>query len=360
MFIVVAAGVVGISTFLRRQPPLKISVAADSLIVDWVREAAARFNASGALVDGTRRAEIEVSVANDVSVWRGEAGWTAQQHPNAWIAAASSSVSYARSANLPLEMVMPSTARTLLVWGGYASRVQVITQDGALPFDWETVAAAAKIASWEALGGQRNWQFLKLAFALPDSSMNGLAVLFTGAASFRDMANLDGGATRGQDFYNWLVPVIDSVPSFQTLGADVAKAMARGPSTVELALLPESQWLLNLPAMTSHETVILSYPAYQFVFDFPVALWDDASTDSTTRAAVSAFGAWLAKPDEQARLPEKGLRPAAGGLTEETAGLFTRAAAYGVLLDPAFTIIQPPNRTEAQGLIQWFLSNQRR
>jgi hypothetical protein len=286
LFILFVAGVIGISQFLRTQPPLSITVAVDPLAVDWVREAANRFNASNPLVNGTQRVQVEVSVVGDMDVWEGESNWTTQNHPNGWIPSSSVSLSYAQNANVPMQLVADSTARTLLVWGGYASRVNIITENGTSPFDWDTVQRAAEAESWEKLGGDRNWGFVKLAFPIPDSTMTGLAALFSGAANFNNTADLSGGATRGTEFYDWLTPIIASVPNFQTLGADVAKTVARGPSTVEIALLPESQWLLNLSAMTSNEPIILSYPAYDFVFDFPVARWDDLQTTDTERAAV--------------------------------------------------------------------------
>ena len=359
LFIVFVAGVIGVSQFLRTQPALNITFAVDSLAVDWVREAANRFNASSPLVNGTQRIQVEVSVIGDMDVWEGEANWTTQNHPDGWIPSSSVSLSYAQSANVPMQAVADSTARTLLVWGGYASRVAIITQDGTVPFDWETVQVAAEAASWRQLGGDPSWGFVKLAFPIPDSTMTGLAALLSGAANFNDTDDLSGGSTRGTDFYNWLTPIIASVPNFQTLGADVAKTVARGPSTVEIAILPESQWLLNLSAMIGNESVVLSYPAYDFVFDFPVARWDDLQTTETERAAVKAFADWLLTGKEQSFLVEKGLRPALGEVPT-TASLFSGATQYGIQLTPTFQSIQAPSRTDAQGLMQWFATNQRR
>lgn len=360
LFILVAAGVVGVSLFLRNQPPLIITVAVDSLALDWVREAVGRFNASQPLVNGTRRVQVEITVANEMDVWRGESQWTAQSHPDAWIPTSSVSVEYARNANVPVEIVTESLARTPLVWGGYASRVDVLTANGAQPLDWEAVARAAELESWAALGGQASWQFFKLGFALPDRTMTGLGVLFSGAAAFSDSVNLAGGGVRSTGFYTWMLPIVASVPNFQTLGGDPAKAMTRGPSTVEVALLPEAQWLANLNGMVSNEPVIFSYPAYQFLFDFPLAGWDDVQTTDDQRAAVGALGEWLASAEEQGRLARFGLRPVSSE-PDETDAAFANAAAYGIQLAPDYgQAIQAPSRTDAQGLIQWFISNQRR
>jgi hypothetical protein len=357
LFILVAAGVVGASLFFRNQAPLKVTIAVDALAADWVKDAVAQYNASNPLVNATRRVQLEATVMSDMDVWRGSANWTPQNHPTGWVASSSIAVNYAKDNGLPLSVIQPSTARTLLVWGGYKSRVDVITQKGAKRLDWDTVQAAAKAESWSALGGSPDWQFVKLGFGLPDRTMSGLAVLFSGAASFSQTPNLATNAVGSTGFYNWMQPIVDSVPNFQTLGGDVAKAVSRGPSTVEIAILPESQWLLNLSAITANETVELGYPTYQFIFDFPVALWDDSQTTDDQRAAVKAFGAWLLNAQQQNSAIGYGLRPASGD-PPQTAGLFTSAVADGIQLSPDVAqAIVAPARADAQGLIQWFLSH---
>jgi hypothetical protein len=253
-----------------------------------------------------------------------------------------------------------SLARTPLVWGGYASRVNVATNDGAQSFDWETVQRVAEEASWSAVGGETSWQFVKLAFGRADQSMSGLAALFSGAAAFSDSAAISG-VTGANDFRNWMEPIIASVPNFQTLGADPAAAMARGPSTVEIALLPESLWLLNLNGLTDEEPIVFSYPVYQFLLDFPLAVWNDNTTATDNeRAAVTALSGWLLRSSEQNSLAQYGLRPAQSD-PASTAILFAQAVDFGIQLQPDLTqIIQAPPRTEAQSLVQWFTNTQRR
>jgi hypothetical protein len=143
LFVVLVGGVIALSRVINTQPPLTVTVAVDPLAESWVREAVARFNASRVVI-GTQRVEAELAVTGDMPVWRGEAGWTAQTHPDAWVASSSVSVAYAQSANLPVQSVAASVAHTYLLWGGYASRADVITEGGAVPLDWESVSAAAK------------------------------------------------------------------------------------------------------------------------------------------------------------------------------------------------------------------------
>jgi len=358
VFILVAGAIVGASQFLRSQPPLEFSVAVNPLAADWVRAAVNNFNASEPIINATQRVQFSVTVIDDLPIWQGSQAWTQENHPAAWIPASSASVSYFSDR---YSLQTPSLARTPLVWGGYESRVNVATENGSQPLDWESVQRVAEAASWSAVGGDSRWGFFKLAFGRADQSMSGLAALFSGAAAFSSTANISG-VTRSNEFRDdWMQPIVESVPNFQTMGADPAAAMARGASTVEIALLPESQWLLNLNGLTDDEPIIFSYPAYQFLLDFPLAVWNDTSEAAVNeRAAVTALSAWLLRQAEQNALAQYGLRPAQGD-PASTATLFAQAVDYGIQLQPDLTqIVQAPPRTEAQGLVQWFTNTVRR
>ncbi len=360
LFVVIAAAVIGLSRFLRERPALQIAVAVNPLAEDWVRDAVTRFNASEPTVGvANQRVQVTMSVIEDLDVWTGTRRWTSAEL-TAWLPASSASVIYARDNGIPLRDVAASLAQTPLVWGGYTSRADVLTNGGTAPLDWGVVADAAATngGNWQSLGGESGWQFLKLGFGQPNRTMSGLGALFTGAADFADEADLSGGATRSNDFREWAEPVVDSVPNFNTLGGDPAAAMARGPSTVEIALFPESEWLTNLDGMVANEPVRLNYPAYQFVLDFPLVAWQDIQTTPDQVAAVDALSAWLLDAARQTSVLDYGLRPATGQL-DETAARFANAQQYGIELNPVYSaLVQAPVRSDAQGLIQWFAANQ--
>lgn len=358
IFVTLAAVVVGLGQFLQSQPPVEFTLVVSPLAADWARDAVTRFNDTTPVVNATQRVLFNVTTLDDVAVWQDTAGWTPDNRPAAWLPASSVSVAYSPR----FDVVVPSLARTPLVWGAYRSRAAVVTGRGARPLDWDAVQAAAVAESWAALdGGRPEWRFVKLAFQRPDQTMSGLVALFTAAADFANAAAVTGSAVRDSAFRAWLEPVIASVPSFQTLGADPAAAMARGPSTVEIALLPESLWLKNLNGLVSSEAVVFAYPQFQFVLDFPLAAWANAAeVTDTERAAVRALADWLAAPARQMTLPTYGLRPAQVEPTRD-AQLFTAAVPYGISLEPDYgQAVQAPARTEAQGLIQWFNTVQRR
>ena len=359
VFIVVAVAVVGASQFLQRQPPLEFTVAVNPLAEDWLRDAIKRYNDSQPVVNATQRIQFNISVVDDLSIWQNTPNYTPDNHPAAWIPSSSVSVSYSERYDLQLN----SLARTPLVWGGYTSRVNVATDNGQTTFDWQAVEQAAAAESWSALAGSSsNWGFVNLAFMQPDLTMGGLGALFSAAASFQENADLSGAATRDPAFRNWLAPVIASVPNFQSLGADPAAAVARGPATAAMALLPEKLWLLNLRGLTDEagDSFTFNYPVYQFMLDFPLATWSDSSQISDLeQLAVQSLGEWLSAPQQQARLTQYGLRPAQGepGVAD---AVFSAAVPFGIILQADYgTAVQVPQRSEASGLAQWF-SQQRR
>ena len=80
LFVVIAAGVVALSQFLRAQPPLEIALAVNPLAEDWVRDAVTRFNTSETTVGvANQRVQINISVVEDLDVWAGTRRWTAAE-----------------------------------------------------------------------------------------------------------------------------------------------------------------------------------------------------------------------------------------------------------------------------------------
>lgn len=355
LFIIAAAIVIGASQFMRSQPPVEYTVAVDPLAVPWVEEAVKNLNATSPVVNGTQRIQFKVTPVDDLDAWKGQSIWTASNHPIVWIPASSMSVKYAQDNGLPVTSLSASLARTPLVWGGYVSRVDALTNNGAAPLDWPTVQAAAAKESWSAIGGQQDWQFIKIGFGQPGRKIGGLTALFTGAAARAQNEQLTAGSVGAEVFRGWMLPVIKALP---TLGGDPVLAMASGPSTVEIGLFPESQWLLNLTGLLKNEAVRFNYPAYQMILDFPLVRWDDSTTPPEQREAADLLSNWLSAAAQQANAPTYGLRPAATEPTDKDR-LFAAGVPYGILLTPTFgTAVLPPSRSDTLGLIQWVSVNQ--
>lgn len=357
IFVLIAAVVIGANQFFGAQPAVEITLAVDPLVQPWAQDAVNAYNATAPTFAG-RRVQFRLILTEDLTVWKGQQNWKPENHPDGWIAASSLSVQYARDNGLPLATLADSLGRTPLVWGGYVDRVGVMTESNTAPFDWAAVEKAARAVRWSAINGQSDWGFVKLGFPQPESKIAGLAALFSAAASFSNSSALDQNALLAQPFRDWLLPVLEAKPSFFGRG-DIGDQMNSGPSTIEIALLPEVSWLNKLPGLLTYDSRFrFSYPSYQFQLDFPLSAWQDAQTADYKRAAFDGLRSWLVAPAQQAKLPTYGLRPATGE-PEPTASLFAAGQPYGILIEPDYgQAVQPPARTDVTGLLQYVASNQ--
>jgi hypothetical protein len=288
LFILIAAAIIGFSRFMGSQPPVVYTLAVDPLAYIWADASVNAFNASQPTLNG-HRIQFRVVPIDDLSIWQGQNVWSAKNHQDAWLAASRASVDYARTNGLNLVNVTDSLARTPMLWGGYTSRTDLLTTAGTLPLDWSLVQGAADKmtrSNWAALGGDSNWGFLKLGFGQANAKVSGLAALFTAAASLSQQPDLTQTSLSAQTFRSWLSPIVKSKPSFFVSG-DAVSAMTSGPSTIEMGMFPEAQWLLNIKGMINQEEVRVNYPAYQFMLDFPLVRWqDDTLGDADRRVAV--------------------------------------------------------------------------
>jgi hypothetical protein len=353
IFVLAAVGIIAASTLLQNQPPFTMTIAVDPLIEDWAREVVNRFNGTNPVVGAGRRVQFAVTVVDDVRVWNGATTWTSLDHPHGWLAASSLSVEFARSRSISTRTVVESVARTPLVIGGYVSRVDILTDEA---LTWEDIAAAAEVENWEALGGQANWRFVKLAFSLPDQTISGLSVLLSAVANFQQTTQITGAEVNNTEFRNQFTPIVRSVSNFNSIGQDAAAYTARGTASVDIAFAPESQWLHNLNGILRNEDIVLSYPEYPFVFDFPLVQWDDSTTTDDERRALDRLGEWMLNTEQQSLLPDDGLRPVTLTITSDDSW-FSQAEAYGLELNPNFdNVIEVSGINDAQSLIRWFQS----
>jgi len=347
LFAVIAAAILGVSYLLVSRPPLTLTVAVSPLAEDWMRQTVSEFNEAGVLANGRRRVAVDVVTVSDTSVIQGSAPWTSEAHPALWLATSSAAVRYA-DPRYDFQPQVDTVARTPLVWGGFTERVAVLPS-----LDWDAVATAAELESWAQIGGEANWQFLKLAFPAPDASMSGIAVLLSGAAHYHDTPTPTASNLSNSDFRAWLRPIVRSVPNYNSLGSNPAQAMAqRGTSLADIALLPESQWLVSLGGF--RDDVQFRYPAQTILLDFPLVYWPTVEPDPDVPAAVDLFADWLLREQTQRTLPAYGLRPATTEPTSE-AQLFAAAEPFGIQYQPDFTQpVQPPGRSAVLSLLTWY------
>lgn len=364
LFALIVVGIIGASAFLQNQPPIDITIAVDPLIDDWAAEMVSQFNESGALTTSGRRINVTLTDVRDVQVWN-ERPWTANNHPDGWIASSKVSVDYAREANYPLNIEQESLAKTPLVWMGFQDRVAVLETSSAIaalftappaPLDWPIIHAAAEIENWGDLeSGTTNSRFVQIAFSPADNTHVGLSILLSAASAYHGEAVLTQALLGDNDFREWLAPVV-AIPNYTDIGDDVGNFVARrGLGATDFAIGPESQWLMNYSAISRSGSVYFAYPEYTVVFDFPLASWADSTTTADEQSAVVSLGQFLSGAARQQRLAEYGLRPSDSAVSVASAGRFSRAQAAGILVDPTYTPVEfPSDSSSLQSLIQWF------
>jgi hypothetical protein len=351
VFGIIVAAIVGLSQFIQNQPPYAITVAVHPLAEDWMQSVVDDFNASTPIVNGTTPITVTLTTTSDMSTWYRDSIWSLDDHPDAWIPATSATLDYIES-RFGFETLIASTARSPLVWGGFNSRMTFLETESN--FDWAEMAQAVQTddGNWASLGGESAWGFLKFAYPRPANNVSGLAVLLSGASYFHQTDNLTFDQARDEDFLAWMQALQDSVPNFQTLGSDPAAVItSRQTSAAEVALLPEVLWLKHMNNLGGDDPIIFHYPQQQFIFDFPLAVWDDATTSPTTRQAVQALADFI-MAEGQTNAPAFGLRPADDEPNAD-ATLFLQGEAQGILLAPDYgAILQMPTKNVIEILLE--------
>ncbi len=336
IFALLAGAIVALTQVFRAQPALEVTVAVDPLAERWIRDAAASFNARGETVGVGRRVRVVVVAIGDMTVFNGQAGWRAEQHPDGWIPAWSALFSGGSvGAGVTARPLSGSLARTTLVWMSpqASTAVDAVT--------WDGVRAAV------TQGNHR--------IALPAvTSVQGFAGLMSGVAHYHGRNELDA-ADFGDDVRAYLEPLVRAVPAYATVGPDPALAMS-GPtgSTYVAGLATESQWLEQMAVLAAKQPR-LGYPDSLVILDFPFYLLDSPNQTDDERAGVQAFAAYLNTPDQQANAMTFGLRPATSEPPAEHP-VFARGAAYGAA--PALSALRAVDlpaggQSSIQSFIRW-------
>jgi hypothetical protein len=334
--------------------PLIVEVAASPLVYDWAAAQAKLFNAEGRQLNG-QPLLIRLVSQDDLEVWQPTSTWLTGGQPAGWIAEADYALVYAAENKLAYTNLVPSLAKTVLVWGVFSTRAEALASENN-ELDWPTFQRAADIGNWVNLGGDAGWGYVKPAFARPNRYSSGFAVLLSGAAAYYKSSSLSLAQIEADEFRVWVRPLIDTVPNFIPLVDSPAAAMAQsGLGRADFGLLPESQWLLVYGLLKTHQPIQFSYPAYQMPFNFPLAVWAEASP--TQREAVNLFAAYLQSADAQANLLAYGLRPSNKIIEGGQAKLFDAASEAGIMLTlPEATPFTMPTRQAALSLLDWFAS----
>ncbi len=368
--------------------PVQVRVLTALPVEPWVREAAQKFNASGAKQDG-QPIEVQVIAMDGLTALgkfdRDDFGTigdktreqlTAQERqrlettfPTVWIPDSRYLVELANASykeRLGRDVFLTDgeyrarpMAISLFTWGIYQSRATVLDKKFG-KVDWQTIhdAAIAK-GGWPELGGDPAWGFFKLVVPNPRRNVGGLAAMIAAAGEFYDRTNISTADVTDPKFQKWLKELMGSLTDVSGASAYTAEDFALfGYSVGDGGQLLESDLLNNMEGIRTRwaDPLVIRYPKYVTWFDFPFTTWVGPETTAAEKNAALQFQKFLLTPDVQKLAVKAGLRPVVNEVSiTEGDTLFTKWQKQGVeAVVPRTTRMASPSRDVLLALLRWF------
>jgi hypothetical protein len=347
--------------------PLEVYVASALPVAEWVQEAAQQFNAEKHTLEGRL---IHVTVAPmDGLVAKGRYEQDEMDPlPTAWIPDSRYLVELVNAVykeRLGRDVFLTDgeyrarpLATSLLTWGIYDSRAEVLeTRYGDI--SWQTIHdAAIAPGGWAELGGQNDWGYFKLAIPSPRKNVSGLQAMVAAAGEYFDKTTISVEDVTDPEFQAWLGEIMSSMSDLSGGTYTAADLALFGYTTGDAGLLLESDLLVNMQGLQTRwaEPMRIVYPEYVTWFDFPFTVWMGPETTALEKNAALEFEKYLLSEDVQKKALAYGLRPANPAVPVSGEGsLFDQWAEQGVLgVVPRTTAMRSPDRDVLQALLRWF------
>lgn len=249
-------------------------------------------------------------------------------------------------------------AITLLAWGIYESRAQALEQTyGAI--NWQAIHdAAVNPDGWDALGGEEEWGFFKLAISNPRKNVSGLAAMVAAAGGYYERTGISVQDVNGNDFQDWLTEIMSSMSDLSGGTYTVQDLALFGYTTGDAGQLLESDLLLNMEGIQTRwaDPLRIVYPQYVTWFDFPFTVWIGPETTASQKNAALVFEHYLLSDPIQQRALAYGLRPVSPNIPVDGAdSLFIRWESQGAqTVIPRTTAMRSPDRDVLQDLLRFF------
>ncbi len=259
------------------------------------------------------------------------------------------------------------TAISLLAWGVFASRAQVL-EAAYSEISWQAIHDAAQAErGWPQIGGLANleapetlnsWGFFKLAVPHPRKNVGGMAAIIAAAGEYYDRSRIDVADLTNADFIGWLEEALLSVTDFSAASQPGENLALFGYTTGDVAQLLEADLLVNMAGIQtrSPELLLIRYPRYVTWFDFPFTVWVGPETTALEKNAALEFQAYLLSKEVQAQALTYGLRPVHPDVPVDSQdSLFTRWRDQGaVTFVERTTAMRSPDRDVLLALLAWF------
>ena len=249
-------------------------------------------------------------------------------------------------------------AISLLAWGIYDSRAEVL-EDRFGEISWHTIHdAAIAPGGWGELGGEHDWGYFKLAISNPRKNISGLSAMVAAAGEYYGKTNITVEDVTNPEFQTWLGEIMSSMSDLSGGTYTVADLALFGYTTGDAGQLLESDLLVNMQGIQTRwaDPLRIVYPEYVTWFDFPFTVWMGPETTALEKNAALEFQKYLLSESVQREALAYGLRPANPNVPVTGEGsLFDQWAGQGVVaVVPRTTAMRSPDREVLQALLRWF------
>jgi hypothetical protein len=348
---------------------VEVTVVTALSIEPWIREAAARFNQERVVLEDTGQViHVTIIPMDGLAAKSKFEREEMDPVPTAWIPDnryLTELVNAAFKERLGRDVFLTDgeyrgrpVAVTLLAWGIYESRAQALEQTyGSI--DWQVIHdAALNPEGWDALGGQEEWGFFKLAISNPRKNVSGLGAMVAAAGEYYDQTNISVEEVNSNDFQDWLAEIMGSMSDLSGGTYTVQDLALFGYTTGDAGQLLESDLLLNMEGIQTRwaDPLRIVYPQYVTWYDFPFTVWIGPETTADQKNAAIVFEEFLLSDPIQEEALSYGLRPVSPNVpVDGPDSLFTRWQSQGAqVVVPRTTAMRPPDRQVLQDLLRFF------
>jgi len=358
----------------------------------WVRNAAAAYNAGGPMIDGVPITVEIIAMDGLTALGRWDRNTfcalegdvppegldaatlaTLDEFPTAWIPESRYLVELANASykeRLGRDVFLTDgeyrarpIATSLLTWGLYQSRADVLIEKYG-EVSWNTIydAAIAK-GGWPELGGDPGWGYFKLVVPNPNKNIAGLHAMIAAAGEYHERPDVTVADVTDPQFQAWLGELMGAVTDFSSASAYTAEDFALfGYSVGDGGQLLEADLLLNMEGILTRweDPINLYYPRYVTWFDFPFSVWVGPETSALQKNAALEFQRFLLSDEQQQAGLAYGLRPANPRVPLDAVpdSLFVTWKNRGVeSVIPRSDAMRNPNRDVLLALLRWFELN---
>lgn len=347
--------------------PLDVQIVAALPAADWVQEAARQFNAQGRTLEG-RPVHVTVTPMDGLTAKGRYERDEMDPLPTAWIPDSRYLVELVNASykeRLGRDVFLTDgeyrarpLATSLMAWGIYDSRAEVLEEQFG-EISWQAIHDAAMApGGWGELGGENDWGYFKLAISNPRKNISGLQAMVAAAGEYFGKTNITVEDVTDPDFQVWLGEIMSSMSDLSGGTYTVADLALFGYTTGDAGQLLESDLLVNMQGIQTRwaDPLRLAYPEYVTWFDFPFTIWMGPETTALEKNAALEFEKYLLSGEVQQQALASGLRPANPEVPVTGEGsLFDQWAGQGVLgVVPRTTAMRSPDREVLQALLRWF------